>query len=65
MIDERFLMHRLKSTSLAGIVGAVMTAVIFLYQYYARHTARWDLFAVLMTMGVVKIGSMVYYRRTG
>ena len=64
MIDERFLMHRLRSTSLAGIVGAVLTAAIFLYHYYKNDVFRRDLFAVLIVMAVVKLGTMIYYRRT-
>ena len=34
VIDERFLQHRLKSTSLAGIVGEVLTICSFAYRFY-------------------------------
>lgn len=64
MIDERFLMHRLKSTSLAGLVGAVALGVWFSYLYYIKHEARWDLFVILAIIAAVKLGAMVYYRRT-
>jgi hypothetical protein len=64
MVDERFLMHRLKSTSLAGVVGGVSLGVWFAYLYWGRHEARWDLFVILLVMGAVKLGAMVYYRRT-
>jgi ABC-type phosphate/phosphonate transport system permease subunit len=63
-MDERYLMHRLRSTSLAGIVGAVAIGSWILYQFYAKDIFRWDLFGILMLIGLVKIGAMIYYRRT-
>ena len=51
--DERFLMHRLKSTSLAGVIGGVQAIGLFAYHYYGHHVWRWDLFAVAATMVVV------------
>lgn len=64
MVDERYLMHRLKSTSLAGIVAAALMGASCLYQFYARGVLRLDLFWILIGMGVVKVGAMLYYRRT-
>lgn len=64
MVDERFLMHRLKSTSLAGVVGGVSLGLWFAYLYFIEHDARWDLFVILLIMGVVKLGVMAFYRRT-
>ena len=61
-IDERFLMHRLKSTSLAGIVGALVAAGLWAYRYYVQHVFSWDLFAVLVTIAMVKVVAMVWYR---
>ncbi len=63
-VDERFLMHRLRSTSLAGIAAALVAAAIWAWHYYGRHEFRWDLFAVLATAAVVKLAAMVYYRLT-
>jgi hypothetical protein len=62
VVDERFLMHRLRSTSLAGVAGGVLGGVLFLYQHWARRTTRWDLLAVLVVMAVVKVAAMLYYR---
>ncbi|MFH1278786.1 MAG: hypothetical protein ABIK65_10455 [Candidatus Eisenbacteria bacterium] len=62
MVDERFLMHRLKSTSLAGVVGGVSLGLWFAYLYYIKHEARWDLFVILLIMAAIKLGAMVYYR---
>jgi hypothetical protein len=63
-MDERYLMHRLRSTSLAGIVGSVAIGSLILYQFYVKDIFRWDLFAILMLIALVKIGAMIYYRRT-
>jgi hypothetical protein len=49
-IDERFLDHRLRSTSLAGIIGGVVGIALFLYHYYANHVWSLDLFTVVMTI---------------
>ena len=61
-VDERFLEHRRRSTSLAGIVGALIVTVLF--EYHVIHDRRidWDLFAVLLAMGGTKIGMMLWYR---
>jgi hypothetical protein len=61
-IDERFLVHRLKSTSLAGVVGGLVACGLFIYQYFANHMARWDLLAVAVTIALVKLAGLAYYR---
>ena len=63
-IDERFLMHRLRSTSNASIAGGGVAMGLFLYHYYADHVWNWELFAVGLTMAVVKQGLMLWYRFT-
>ena len=63
-IDERFLQHRLRSTSLAGIVGAVVALGLFLYHQQVDGVWRWDLLAVGVTMAVVKAAAMIWYRLT-
>ena len=60
--DERFLMHRLKSTSLAGVCGALLAVGLFAYHYYGNDVWRWDLFAVATTMAVIKLAAMAWYR---
>jgi hypothetical protein len=62
--DERFLMHRLRSSTAMGIVGGILATVLWFYQYVAQHRFRWDLFAVAVTMAVVKQGMMLWYRFT-
>ena len=64
LVDERFLEHRRRSTSLAGIVGALVAIGLFEYRYFADRIWSWDLFAVAVTMVGVKLGLMVWYRLT-
>jgi hypothetical protein len=60
-IDERFLNHRLRSTSLAGVIGGVATIGLFAYRYYVNHLWSWDLFAVAITIVAVKLAAMTWY----
>jgi hypothetical protein len=62
--DERFLTHRLKSTSIAGVVGGCTAVGLLAYQFYFHDVWRWDLFAVAATIAAVKIIVMVFYRLT-
>lgn len=62
VIDERFVNHRLRSTSLAGIVGGVVAICLFGYRYYVNHVWSWDLFVVIATILIVKLAVMAWYR---
>jgi hypothetical protein len=64
LIDERFLNHRLKSTSLAGIIGGITAICLFTYRFYVNHVWSWDLFVVVMTIVGVKLTVMIWYRIT-
>ncbi|HTC56485.1 MAG TPA: hypothetical protein VK706_08760 [Candidatus Sulfotelmatobacter sp.] len=64
VIDERFLNHRLKSTSLAGIIGGITAICLFAYRFYINHVWSWDLFVVVMTILGVKLTVMAWYRIT-
>lgn len=64
VVDERFLQHRLRSTSLAGIVGGLLAICLFAYHFYVDHIWSWDLFAVAMTIVVVKLTVLTWYRLT-
>lgn len=63
-IDERFLTHRLRSTSAAGVIGGVVTVGLFGYRYYVNHLWSWDLFAVGATIAGVKLALMIWYHFT-
>jgi hypothetical protein len=64
LVDERFLTHRLRSTSLAGIVGGVLAAALFAYRYYVNHIWSWDLLAVAVTIAATKLALMTWYHLT-
>jgi uncharacterized membrane protein YeaQ/YmgE (transglycosylase-associated protein family) len=63
-VDERYLNHRLRSTSLAGITGAVVAVGLFTYRFYVNHFWSWDLLAVILTVIGVKVTAMVWYHLT-
>ena len=63
-LDERFLTHRLKSTSIAGVVGGVLAVGLFAYQHYVNDVWRWDLFAIAATMAVIKLAAMAWFHFT-
>jgi hypothetical protein len=64
VVDERFLRHRLRSTSLGGMAGAAVAGGLLLYRHFADGAWSWDLFAVLATMAAVKLAFMLWYRAT-
>jgi len=64
VIDERLLNHRLRSTSLAGIIGGVVALLLFAYRFYRGHVWSWDLFPVAATIVVVKLTALIWYRLT-
>jgi len=62
VIDERFLNHRLKSTSYAGIIGGLLAISLFAYRFCVTGIWSWDLFAVAFTFVMVKVSMMTWYR---
>ena len=64
IFDERFLEHRKRSTSTAGIVGAVLALCLFEYRYVVEHRWDWELFAVGLAFVVVKLALMTWYYMT-
>jgi hypothetical protein len=64
VIDERFLNHRLRSTSFAGVIGGVVATLLFAYRYYFNHIFSWDLLAVSLTIVCVKLAVLIWYRIT-
>jgi hypothetical protein len=61
IVDERFLMHRLKSTSYAGMGVAAGSLLLFLYRLYVQQ--RWDLelLAVGAAFVAIKMSFMAWY----
>ena len=60
LVDERFLAHRRRSTSIAGMTAAALALGLFLFRLYVNHVRDWDLFVVGLTFVFVKIGVMVW-----
>ena len=60
-LDERFFTHRLRSTSIAGLAGALTAWGIFMYRYIAQHQFSMDLFAVVAAMALVKLAAMAWF----
>jgi hypothetical protein len=63
-IDERFLEHRRRSTSIAGIAGAFVALGLWAYHYIAHGIWNWELFAIAVTVAAVKLTLMIWYRFT-
>jgi hypothetical protein len=59
--DERFLAHRQRSTSTAGIVSAVLALLLFEYRFAVTHVLDWDLLAIGATFVLVKMALMLRY----
>ena len=64
-VDERFLEHRRHSTSLMGIAGALIAVTLFEYRFFHDHFMSWDLLVVVVSMVVVKMAMMLWYRFNG
>jgi hypothetical protein len=60
-VDERFLRHRLHSTSLAGIIGGISALLLFSYRFYVNHVWSWDILAIALIIVGVKLSMMVWY----
>lgn len=61
-VDERFLMHRRQSTSIAGIVATVVAIVLWVYRIYHDHMVDWNLLSIAVTFVVVKYAAFAWYR---
>ncbi len=61
-VDERFLEHRRRSSSLAGITGACLAICLWYYRLVFNHLWSWDLFAVAITIVGVKMCLFAWYR---
>jgi hypothetical protein len=60
-VDERFLDRRRRSTSIAGIIGGILAALLFEWRYFINHIWSWDLLAVALTIAGVKMAMMAWY----
>ena len=63
-IDERFLMHRQRSTSIGGLSGVLLAALLFFYHLVILDQINWEFFAIVATAAIVKMTVLVWYRLT-
>jgi len=63
-MDERFIMHRYRSTRFAIIVCVVMIGVWINYEMFVNDVLRWDLLVILASTALAKVSAMLYYRLT-
>ncbi len=63
-MDERFMIHQMKSMKLATRVGAGLIGALLLYRLYVDGYFDWQLFSCVAIMAVVKVTSLIYLRRT-
>jgi hypothetical protein len=63
-VDERFLRHRLRASSAAGIACTVLAVLLAFYRFVHDHLVSRDLLIVIATFLVVKYALFFWYRRT-
>jgi len=61
-IDERFLIHRLRSTGIAGSAAAALALGLFLWHDLVDKVVHWDLFAIGAAFVVVKLAVLAWYQ---
>jgi hypothetical protein len=61
-IDERFLEHRRRSSSGAGITAACLAIALFEHRFFASHIWDWSLLSIGLTLVVIKLAMMTWYR---
>lgn len=59
-VDERFLAHRQRATSIGGTAAAVLAICLFAWRLYFDHVWSWDLLAVGLTAVTVKLVVMTW-----
>ena len=63
-VDERFLKHRLRATSYAGMLAAATAVLIAFYRFVTDRVISRDLLFVALLFIVVKYVLFLWYRRT-
>lgn len=61
VLDERFFDRRRRSSSVAGMVGAMVAGLLFFRHLVFEHVIAWELFAIVLSMAAVKMGLMAWY----
>ena len=61
-VDERFLEHRRRASSFAGIATAILALVLFEYRLIRYHVWSWDLALVAIVFVTLKLSIFAWYR---
>lgn len=61
-VDERFLEHRRRSSSIAGITSALAVLVLFEYHLLFDHVWSWELLSLALLFVVIKLSLFTWYR---
>jgi hypothetical protein len=61
-VDERFLEHRRRSSSTAGIAAACLAVLLFEYRFFHDRVWSWDLLAIALTFVILKLSLFALYR---
>jgi hypothetical protein len=61
-VDERFLDHRRRSSSIAGICTALLAVAFFEYRFLHDHIWSWDLLSIALAFVVLKMALFTWYR---
>ena len=61
-VDERFLDHRRRASSIAGFATLIVAGVLFEYRLLHDQAVSWDLLAVILTFAVLKLSLFAWYR---
>jgi hypothetical protein len=61
-VDERFLDHRRRSSSIAGIAAACLAVVLFEYRFFWNHIWSWDLLGIALAFVAIKMSLFTWFR---
>jgi hypothetical protein len=62
LVDERFLEHRRRSSSIAGFATVFVALGLWEYRLLVKNIWDWELFTVIATFVVVKTSLFFWYR---
>lgn len=61
-VDERFLEHRRRSSSIAGFATLILASCVFEYRIFANHIIDWEMLAIIAAFAVAKLSMFAWYR---
>ena len=62
LVDERFLDHRRRASSFAGIATAILAVALFEYRFLRYQIWDWYLFTIILVFLVLKTSLFFWYR---